>query len=389
MLEIPAIARPTLTHLRNVAVRTGIIRTKSKNVVQEAGRLAREHSTEAALAFLKRYAADDQKRASFLILANAAQSDAEWQLHMDAFLARWDLSPVTFRPGAEKRFFRLQSAPLKTIQDERRVSIIMPAFNCQCTVGHAAESILNQTWRNLELIIVDDASSDDTWSVLQKLAARDERVRILRNSVNVGPYVSKNRALPLVSGTYITIHDADDWALPERIERQVQDIVENSAKATIGHLLRVNEDLQCHQLGHTSIKSHDGVSRLAYMSCLFETKSFREALGNWDSVRFGADSELLARARLAYGQAFHTTPRITMFALDIGGNLTRDPIHGLYVNGRTSATRQEYKTCWQEWHATLATDRTYLEFPQSTRPFPVPAPMRVDPSAVENLLVGS
>ena len=389
MLELPTSARQAFTDLRNVAVRSGMLRIKSKNVVREAGRIALEDSVEAALAFLKKYAVNDQKRAFYLILANAAQSDAEWQLHMDAFLARWDLSPITFRPGAEKRFFRLQSAPLRTIQDERRVSIIMPAFNCQSTVGHAAGSILSQTWRNLELIIVDDASTDGTWSILQELAARDERVHILRNSVNVGPYVSKNRALSIASGTYITIHDADDWALPERIERQVQDILENGAKATIGHLLRVNEDLQCHHLGQTSIKSHDGISRLAYMSCLFEAKSFREVLGSWDSVRFGADSELLARARLAYGQAFHTTPRITMFALDIGTNLTRDPVHGLYVNGRTSTTREEYKTSWQEWHATLSAERTYLEFPQPTRPFPVPAVMRVDPTDVKSVLVGS
>jgi glycosyltransferase involved in cell wall biosynthesis len=105
------------------------------------------------------------------------------------------MSPIQFRPGAEKRFYRLKSLPLRTIQDERRVSVIMPAFNSETTLAIAAGSILNQSWRNLELINVDDASTDRTWPILNKLASQAQRVCILRNSVNVGPYVSKDRAL--------------------------------------------------------------------------------------------------------------------------------------------------------------------------------------------------
>ena len=370
----------TRKRLRQHLVHAGILPPKQKYVVLESDRIAREHSAEAAVAFLKKHGTDDQRRIAHLILASAAQNDTEWLQHMDAFLAHWNLAPIQLKPGPEKRFYRLQSEPKRTVQDERRVSVIMPAFNARSTVTHAAASILNQTWRNLELIIVDDASSDDTWPVLQQLAAKDERVRIIRNAVNVGPYVSKNHVLSIASGTYITIHDADDWALPERIERQVQDIAENGAKATIGYLLRVNEDLQCHQLSETAVKSYDGASRLAYMSCLFEAKAFRETLGYWDCVRFGADHELLTRARLAYGPAFHKTRRITMFALDIGTNLTRDPIHG---KGRPTSAREDYRASWLKWHTTLQSGDTYLGFPLSSRPFPAPAAMDVSPADVK------
>ena len=84
--------------------------------------------------------------------------------------------------------------------------VMMPAWNSEDTLEAAAMSILDQTWQNLELLIVDDASHDDTWAVMEILARRDERVRITRNKVNVGPYVSKNVALGHARGDWITGH---------------------------------------------------------------------------------------------------------------------------------------------------------------------------------------
>ena len=156
------------TPLRNYLIRSGKLRVKSKYIVLEARRIARDDSNVAAAAFLEIFGNEDQKLVSHLLRANAALSAAEWQEQMNAFLTRWGISPTQFRPGSEKRFYRLKSMPLRALQNEKRVTVIMPAFYCKSAVTavtHAAISILNLTWRDLEFIIVNDASSDGSWFI--------------------------------------------------------------------------------------------------------------------------------------------------------------------------------------------------------------------------------
>ncbi|BCW98659.1 MAG: hypothetical protein KatS3mg024_1486 [Armatimonadota bacterium] len=101
-----------------------------------------------------------------------------------------------------------------------RVSVIMAAHNAGRFVAEAVESILRQTTPDWELIVVDDASTDDTPEVLRRFD--DPRISILRNDENSGPAVSRNRALQAAQGEYVAILDADDVALPQRLEKQVR-----------------------------------------------------------------------------------------------------------------------------------------------------------------------
>jgi hypothetical protein len=86
----PTLARKNdmFTAMRNYLVRSGMLRLKPKHVVREAGRIARDDSIEAVMAFLEKFGNEDQKRASHLLRANAAQSGSEWQKQMNAFLSR-------------------------------------------------------------------------------------------------------------------------------------------------------------------------------------------------------------------------------------------------------------------------------------------------------------
>lgn len=85
----------------------------------------------------------------------------------------------------------------------------------------AMESILQQSFRDFELIICDDASTDKTWDILEQFAAQDSRIRIVRNKVNRKAGYARNRAIELSSGEYIAIMDADDILHPRRFEQQV------------------------------------------------------------------------------------------------------------------------------------------------------------------------
>ena len=105
-----------------------------------------------------------------------------------------------------------------------RVSIIMPTYNRASLVGRAIESVRSQTYQDWELIIVDDASTDDTPYVLSEWSLRDERIRVFRNERNQYPDISGilNRGLVEAKGVYIARLDDDDyWILPDKLERQV------------------------------------------------------------------------------------------------------------------------------------------------------------------------
>jgi glycosyltransferase involved in cell wall biosynthesis len=102
------------------------------------------------------------------------------------------------------------------------VSVLMPAFNAAPTLAEAVESILRQTWRDFELIVVDDASTDETAAMLRAYAKQDDRIVLLHNESNQGYTVALNRGLALARGRYIARQDADDISLPERLARQVE-----------------------------------------------------------------------------------------------------------------------------------------------------------------------
>lgn len=100
-----------------------------------------------------------------------------------------------------------------------KVSVIMPLYNAEKYVRQAIESILNQTYRNLELIVVDDASTDRSYEIVQGMS--DSRIHLYQNKNNRGIAQTRNKALQHAEGEYIAIMDDDDIAPPYRIEREV------------------------------------------------------------------------------------------------------------------------------------------------------------------------
>ncbi|MFN5761149.1 MAG: glycosyltransferase family 2 protein, partial [Sphingobacteriales bacterium] len=87
------------------------------------------------------------------------------------------------------------------------VSVVMPAFNAGKYIRSAVHSILNQTYKNLELIIIDDASEDDTYSIAQSFLV-DTRVILLSNDQNEGIVFSRNKGIALAKGEYIAMMDS-------------------------------------------------------------------------------------------------------------------------------------------------------------------------------------
>lgn len=101
------------------------------------------------------------------------------------------------------------------------VSIIVPAFKAQATIGATIDSVIAQTYSEWEMLIADDCSPDDTRAVIKEWAARDSRIRLIKLPTNSGPATARNAALSAAQGRWIAFLDSDDLWLPEKLARSL------------------------------------------------------------------------------------------------------------------------------------------------------------------------
>ncbi len=122
------------------------------------------------------------------------------------------------------------------------ISCIMANYNTDAQyLIESIESILKQTYKDFELIIVDDCSTDGSLAILENYASKDNRVQILKNNMNLGLAASLNRALKMASGEYIARMDTDDISEPNRFEYQLKYLLEKDLDLVGTELRRINE----------------------------------------------------------------------------------------------------------------------------------------------------
>jgi glycosyltransferase involved in cell wall biosynthesis len=105
-----------------------------------------------------------------------------------------------------------------------RVSVVLPVYNGARTVACAVESILRQTFRDWELVVCDDGSSDRSFEVCEDLGRRDPRIRVLRNAQNRGLAATMNLLVAESTGELVAVQEHDDESLPHRLARQVEEM---------------------------------------------------------------------------------------------------------------------------------------------------------------------
>ena len=361
-------------------------RAPTKGTLWKAQELLRDGCADRAMEVALAYATDVERPALALLRATLAKDDAEWLANVNAYIEQFGLAPIRLEDTNAPRFLRLTADAPRTVSGGPLVTVIMPAYNAERTLALAAGSILKQSWAELELIIVDDSSTDTTYEIAQRIARLDPRAKAFRNSVNVGPYVSKNVALSIARGNYITCHDADDWAHPQRLENQVEALKGNSARACVASWLRLDETGAFGGFTSVGRQSHDGALRLAHVTCTIEAEFMRRSVGHWDCVRFGADGEMLERLECLLGDELLKLRHLAVLSLDTPQSLTNDPVNGISKRGGLSASRRAYRDAWRQWHATLKPGNAYISFPQGGRPFAVPEECIVPSTTMKTVL---
>lgn len=118
--------------------------------------------------------------------------------------------------------------------DDILVSVIIPCYNGEQYIEAAVKSILQQSYHHLEVLVINDGSTDKSADILLQLAQEDLRVRYVENEQNLGLIATLNKAIQLAQGKYIARMDADDIALPDRIAKQVAFLQQHPQVAVVG-----------------------------------------------------------------------------------------------------------------------------------------------------------
>jgi len=122
------------------------------------------------------------------------------------------------------------------------ITVIIPTYNGAPYLREAIESILGQTFTDFELIIIDDASSDNSVENGEAFAAKDSRIRVFRNERNLGFAANRNKAVSLARGRYIAWQDQDDISLPSRLKRQYAVLEYGEGVGMVGGAMEVFDE---------------------------------------------------------------------------------------------------------------------------------------------------
>lgn len=255
-------------------------------------------------------------------------------------------------------------APVESVEGPL-VSIIVTAFNPDRGLLTSIRSLLAQTYRNIEILLVDDASDDaDSIHWIDECVDLDHRIRLLRQSENRGTYVARNVALAVAQGEFVTGQDADDWSHPRRIEKQVSVLIgDKKIIANQCCFLFVSPSMRFASLGRK-------IFEITAPSLMFRRKVVLEHIGGYDSVRKAADNELVHRITAAFGQA--------TFKLELPLGLYRRAEKSLsrgdFRPGWMASSRAAYRRSYLYWHKLfrLGDESPRLVSDSFSRSFPAP-----------------
>jgi len=252
------------------------------------------------------------------------------------------------------------------------VTVIVPAYRAAATIAHSLASLQAQTYPHLQIIVVEDAGGDETAEIVRQLARDDVRLSLVRQPVNRGAYGARNAGLERATGAFVTVHDADDWAHPQRIDRQVRHLLAHpDVVANATHLVRVDEHLRFQSHGRHPYKL---VGKNT--ASLMVRREIFSVVGPWDSgVRGGADFEFVKRLEARFGgpAIAHLLRRAPLtLSLRHETSLTSSATTGMRSLWHLYGARRQYLDAFTTWHRSERFPRDLPWQPDAPRPFPAP-----------------
>lgn len=269
---------------------------------------------------------------------------AQWAA-INRALALHLLAPIRPSSDGPLTLGQITTSPLPRTVNQPLVSVIMTAFNSASTIGYAVASLAAQTHGALEIILVDDGSSDDTVEVA-RAAAGDRPFLSHVQAVNGGTYLCRNQGLAMASGRYVLNQDSDDWAHPQKVERLLAALRAGDI-AAFGQALRLSPD--------RGLVSRGGFIGMDGTSLLFEREPVLAAMQGYEPVRAGADGEFHRRMELIFGaDRIGVTPAPLSIIAARAQSLSRSGTFAIdQETGVFSAERNAYRRAYLARHALL------------------------------------
>ncbi|MGB7244839.1 MAG: glycosyltransferase [Sulfitobacter sp.] len=290
----------------------------------------------------------DFNLARFQLGAAKGHSDLRLSRHLSRIYSDHDLAPVSLMSGEGCRFDRLRANAVPIAAgDLPLVSVIVPVYNAAPVLHVALRCLEAQDWHNIEVLIVDDGSTDNSAKIAREWTQRDKRFRLISMARNGGAYAARNAGFFSATGAYVTVHDADDWSHPAKITEQVRPLIRNPARvATLSQWVRADDDL-----GMTKWRMDAGwVYR--NISSLMVRASVRDHLGYWDRVRVNGDTEYYDRLIAVFGGSAieEVRPGIPLaFGRTAATSLTMQS--ETHLSTQFVGLRRDYMDAARFWHA--------------------------------------
>ncbi|HET6430815.1 glycosyltransferase [Dyella sp.] len=301
--------------------------------------------------------------------ASPYKDHEKWLALFNENFVNCGLEPLTLAEASNDTdpFDRLRCVPGTSVETGPLVSIVVSSWKPGPGLLTAVQSLLVQSYRNIEILVIDDCSPEEFSTWLDQVASMDERIRVIRQPVNGGTYMARNTGMDEARGEFMTFLDSDDWNHPRRIEMQVQAMVaDNNLVYTTSRALRTTPDLVFCLPGVLAQRENAS-------SMMFRRELVRQRVGYFDNVRKGADTEFALRIRSAFGaDAFRIVEQnLSMIRLSTG-SLSREE----FKAGWRHPSRAAYRRSYEHWHRSHRLRGTPLLTPARMEKRPFQAPLR-------------
>ena len=266
-----------------------------------------------------------------------------WIEKVNKIFTSFDLEPIGLNSESDAALLDSITckAPARTVEGPL-VSVLIPSFQGADFIDTSLRSITNQTWKNLEIIVVDDGSGDENRDRLTKVCASYPEVQLYFQEENLGAYPARNVALSHARGDFVTVHDDDDWSHPQKIQIQVEHLIENpSVLANMSRHVRTTPELR-----FTRINNNPSLSQPNFSSLMVRRDVF-EKVGKWDDVSRGADAEFKDRLIAATGTE---VPVLLKAPLSFTRTHEKSLTAGEMQRGYVDPARLFYQASYQAYH---------------------------------------